>query len=37
MSTLLTLSARDFQAITTEAFAWLKWLRQIAPAVEKGN
>jgi CRISPR-associated protein Cmr5 len=25
---------RQFQAITTEAFAWLKWLRQIAPALE---
>ena len=23
---------RRFQAITTEAFAWLKWLRQMAPA-----
>jgi CRISPR-associated protein Cmr5 len=35
MKTLLTMQARDFQAITTEAFAWLKWLRQIAPAVAK--
>ncbi|GHU27415.1 hypothetical protein AGMMS50256_07220 [Betaproteobacteria bacterium] len=35
MKTLLTLPARDFQAITTEAFAWLKWLRQIAPALAK--
>jgi CRISPR-associated protein Cmr5 len=35
MQTLLTMQARDFQAITTEAFAWLKWLRQIAPAVAK--
>jgi len=26
--------ARQFQAITTEALAWLKWLRQLAPAVE---
>ncbi len=24
--------ARGFQAITTEAFAWLKWLRQLAAA-----
>jgi CRISPR-associated protein Cmr5 len=24
--------ARRFQAITAEAFAWLKWLRQMAPA-----
>ncbi|MGA7979378.1 MAG: type III-B CRISPR module-associated protein Cmr5 [Chromatiaceae bacterium] len=27
--------ARRFQAITTEAFAWLKWLRQMAPACLK--
>ncbi|QKK01681.1 MAG: type III-B CRISPR module-associated protein Cmr5 [Pseudomonadota bacterium] len=27
--------ARQFQAITTEALAWLKWLRQLAPAVEQ--
>lgn len=25
-------NARDYQAITTEAFAWLKWLRQMAAA-----
>jgi hypothetical protein len=24
--------ARRFQMITTEAFAWLKWLRQLASA-----
>lgn len=24
--------ARRFQAITAEAFAWLRWLRQMAPA-----
>ncbi len=23
---------RDYQAITAEAFAWLRWLRQMAPA-----
>jgi CRISPR-associated protein Cmr5 len=23
---------RDYQAITAEAFAWLKWLRQMAAA-----
>lgn len=28
---------RDFQAITAEAFAWLRWLRQMAPARVKGN
>ncbi|MDT8321328.1 MAG: type III-B CRISPR module-associated protein Cmr5 [Xanthomonadales bacterium] len=27
--------SRRFQAITTEALAWLKWLRQLAPAVEQ--
>jgi CRISPR-associated protein Cmr5 len=29
--------AHFFQVITTEAFAWLKWLRQIAPTVDKEN
>ena len=29
--------ARRFQAITAEAFAWLRWLRQIAPAVQAGR
>lgn len=27
----------DYQAITAEAFAWLRWLRQMAPARVKGN
>lgn len=27
--------SRRFQAITAEAFAWLKWLRQMAPACAK--
>ena len=27
--------ARRYQAITAEAFAWLKWLRQMAPACLK--
>lgn len=27
--------ARRFQAITTEAMAWLKWLRQLAPAADQ--
>lgn len=26
---------RRFQALTAEAFAWLKWLRQVAPACLK--
>ena len=29
--------ASRFQAITAEAFAWLKWLRQIAPACRNGD
>lgn len=29
--------ARRFQDITTEAFAWLKWLRQMAAARNGGN
>ena len=29
--------ARRFQAITTEAFAWLKWLRQMVAARNGGN
>lgn len=28
---------RDFQLITTEAMAWLRWLRQMAPARIKGS
>ena len=29
--------ARHFQAITAEAFAWLKWLRQMAAARQRGQ
>lgn len=32
MQGLMNASPRDYQAITTEAFAWLKWLRQMASA-----
>jgi CRISPR-associated protein Cmr5 len=32
MQTLLTLDARTFQNVTAEALAWLRWMRQIAPA-----
>jgi CRISPR-associated protein Cmr5 len=32
MQSLLKASPREYQAITTEAFAWLKWLRQMAAA-----
>jgi CRISPR-associated protein Cmr5 len=37
MQELMQMDARQFQAITGEAFAWLKWLRQIAPAVWQGE
>jgi CRISPR-associated protein Cmr5 len=32
MQGLMNASPRDYQAITAEAFAWLKWLRQMASA-----
>lgn len=32
MNDLFDANPRQYQAITTEAFAWLKWLRQLAPA-----
>ena len=32
MQALMKAEPRSFQAITTEAFAWLRWLRQMAPA-----
>ena len=38
MESLLSLEkASDYQAITTEAFAWLRWVRQIAPARLSGE
>ena len=38
MKTLVEMNdASRFQAITAEAFAWLKWLRQIAPACRNGD
>lgn len=33
MDCLLNASAREFQMISAEAFAWLKWLRHMAAAV----
>ena len=30
-------SPADYQAINAEAFAWLKWLRQMAAARNKGE
>jgi CRISPR-associated protein Cmr5 len=32
MQGLLKAQAADYQAITTEAFAWLRWMRQMAAA-----
>jgi len=33
MQDLMKVEPRTFQHITTEAFSWLRWIRQIAPAV----
>lgn len=35
MESLMRAEPRVFQSITAEAFAWLRWVRQIAPAREK--
>lgn len=32
MEELMKADSARFQAITTEAFAWLRWMRQMAPA-----
>ncbi|MDZ7295982.1 MAG: hypothetical protein ONB14_11245 [candidate division KSB1 bacterium] len=37
MQGLMNASPRDYQAITAEAFAWLKWLRQMASARVGGD
>ncbi len=37
MQHLLNAEPREFQAITTEAHAWLRWMRQMAPAVDQGG
>ena len=37
MQSLMGASSAEYQAITAEAFAWLRWLRQIAPARVKGD
>ncbi len=37
MQGLMKAQPADFQAITAEAFAWLRWLRQMAPARVKGD
>jgi CRISPR-associated protein Cmr5 len=33
MQALMKTEPRTFQLVTTEAFAWLRWVRQMAPAV----
>lgn len=35
MNALMGMDSRKFQAITTESLAWLRWLRQIAAAVQR--
>jgi CRISPR-associated protein Cmr5 len=37
MEKLMQAEAQDFRMITMEAFAWLRWMRQMAPAVEQGG
>ena len=37
MQALMKAEPRTFQHVTTEAFAWLRWVRQMAPAVRAGE
>jgi CRISPR-associated protein Cmr5 len=37
MQALMKSSPQEFQAITAEAFAWLRWMRQMAAARVKGD
>lgn len=37
MQALMNAKPADYQAITAEAFSWLRWLRQMAPARVKGD
>ncbi|WP_068639094.1 type III-B CRISPR module-associated protein Cmr5 [Thauera butanivorans] len=37
MQALMQASPAQYQAINAEAFAWLKWLRQMAAARNKGS
>jgi len=37
MQVLMGAKPADYQAINAEAFAWLKWLRQMAAARKGGN
>lgn len=36
MEEMMGTDSRRFQAVTTEAFAWLRWLRQMAAARQGG-
>ena len=36
MERMLDAEPREYQAVTTEAFAWLKWVRQMAAARQRG-
>lgn len=37
MEDLMEAEPREYQDITTEAFAWLRWMRQMAPARRRGE
>lgn len=37
MNSLMKAESRHFQAVTAEAFAWLRWLRQMAAANKGGS
>ncbi len=37
MQAMMQADSRRYQQVTTEAFAWLKWLRQMAAARAGGN
>jgi len=37
MQSLMKAEPRNFQHITAEAFAWLRWARQMAPAARVGK
>lgn len=37
MEALIQSPPAEFRRITQEAFAWLRWVRQVAPAVVKGG
>ena len=37
MEEMMQADSRRYQQVTSEAFAWLRWLRQMAPAIEQGG